>query len=197
MAVQAINITCPNCGAGLSMDQKNCNYCRSPVHITSINEVASLPTLQIHKYASSYRKDLAANPNDVTLNTSIAFCYLQLKMFDDAYNAFSKAIVDNFDNSETYFYLAVAMLKGKKAFLAPRADINKIEEYLQAAMMIEPKGIYYYFWAYIRYDHHFRKAYRMSPNYQELLAQAKQAGLSPTDITQLYSVLGVERPSVM
>lgn len=88
-------------------------------------------------------------------------------------------------------------MKGKKAFVTPRTVIDKIEEYLQAAIMIEPKGIYYYFWAYLRYDHHFRKSYRMSPNYQELLAQAKQAGLSQTDVYELYKILEVERPSVM
>ena len=192
MAVQAINITCPNCGAGLSMDQKNCNYCRSPVHITSINEVASLPTLQIHKYASSYRKDLAANPNDVTLNTSIAFCYLQLKMFDDAYNAFSKAIVDNFDNSETYFYAAVSLLKGKKAFLHTRPEIDKILELINAAIMIEPRGIYYYFMAYIKNDYFKRKFLTVSPNYQECLMQAKMLGYSMDDVKHLYSVAGVE-----
>ena len=89
------------------------------------------------------------------------------------------------------------MLKGKKAFLSPRSVIDKIEEYIQAAIMIEPKGIYYYFWAYIRYDHHFRKSYRMTPNYQELLAQAKQIGLSQTDIVELYKILEVERPEVL
>ena len=63
--------------------------------------------------------------------------------------------------------------------------------------MIEPKAIYYYFWAYIRYDHHYRKAYRMSPNYQEILDQAIQIGLAPNDIDELYSILEVDRPSVL
>ena len=54
---------------------------------------------QISKYANSYRKDLVENPNNTELNTSLAFCYLKLKMYDEAYAAFSKAIVNNFDNS--------------------------------------------------------------------------------------------------
>ena len=197
MAIQVVDLECPGCGTPINTSTTQCPSCFREIVISTFNSVSGMSPLELNKQANSYRKALANNPNDQTLNMSIAFCYLKLKLYDKAIPCFEKAIEDNFDNSETYFYLAVAMLKGKKAFLAPRADINKIEEYLQAAMMIEPKGIYYYFWAYIRYDHHFRKAYRMSPNYQELLAQAKQAGLSPTDITQLYSVLGVERPSVM
>ena len=153
--------------------------------------------LEINKQANAYRKAMVNNPDNQTLNMSIAFCYLKLKLYDKAIPCFEKAIEDNFDNSETYFYAAIALLKGKKAFLTPRPIIDKIEEYIQAAIMIEPKGIYHYFWAYIRYDHHFRKSYRMSPNYQELLMQAKQIGLSQTDVTELYSILGVERPSCL
>ena len=88
-------------------------------------------------------------------------------------------------------------LKGKKAFLTPRPVIDQIEEYIQAALSIENKGIYYYFWAYIRYDHHHRKFYNMNPNYQQIYQMAKDAGLSEYDVTELYKILGVERPSCL
>ena len=165
--------------------------------ISTFNSVRDMSPLEINKQASAYRKAMVANPDDQTLNMSIAFCYFKLKLYDKAIPCFEKAIEDNFDNSETYFYLAISLLQGKKAFLAPRATIDKIEEYIQAALMIEPKAIYYYFWAYIRYDHHFRKSYRMNPNYQQLLEQAKQARLSMTDVRELYALLGVDRPNVL
>ena len=60
--------------------------------------------------------------------------------------------------------------------------------------MIEPKGIYYYLWAYIKQDYFARKSYKTSPTYQEVLATAQQAGLSNYDIEQLYAILGVQRP---
>ena len=108
----------------------------------------SLP--EVNKYAGSYRSALAKYPDNTELNNSIAMCYLKLKLYDKAQAAFAKAIEDNFDNSETYFYAAISLLRGKKAFLAKRTDIDKIEEYIQAALMIEPKGIYYYLFAYIK-----------------------------------------------
>ena len=37
----------------------------------------------------------------------------------------------------------------------------------------------------------------MTPNYQELLAQAKQYGLSQTDVAELYKILEVARPEVI
>lgn len=197
MAIQVVDLECPGCGAPINTSTTQCPYCTREIVISTFNSVSGMSPLELNKQANTYRKALAANPDDKTLNMSIAFCYLKLKLYDKAIPCFEKAIEDNFDNSETYFYLAISLLKGKKAFLAPRADINKIEEYIQAALMIEPKAIYNYFWAYIRYDHHFRKAYKMSPNYQELLAEAKRGGLSPTDVKELYSILGVDRPAVL
>ena len=197
MAHQIVDLECPGCGKAITTSTTQCPQCFREIVISTFNSVTGMSPLEINKQANAYRKALVKNPNDQTLNMSIAFCYLRLKLYDKAIPCFEKAIEDNFDNSETYFYAAIALLKGKKAFLAPRTVIDKIEEYIQAAIMIEPKGIYHYFWAYIRYDHHFRKSYRMSPNYQELLAQARQIGLSPNDISELYSILEVERPSVL
>ena len=197
MAHQIVELECPGCGKGITTSTQQCPQCFREIVISTFNSVSGMSPLEINKQANAYRKAMVNNPDNQTLNMSIAFCYLKLKLYDKAIPCFEKAIEDNFDNSETYFYAAIALLKGKKAFLTPRPIIDKIEEYIQAAIMIEPKGIYYYFWAYIRYDHHFRKSYRMSPNYQELLAQAKQIGLSQTDVSELYNILEVQRPDVL
>jgi len=197
MAHQIVELECPGCGKAITTSTQQCPQCFREIVISTFNSVSGMSPLEINKQANAYRKAMVNNPNNQTLNMSIAFCYLKLKLYDKAIPCFEKAIEDNFDNSETYFYAAIALLKGKKAFLTPRPIIDKIEEYIQAAIMIEPKGIYHYFWAYIRYDHHFRKSYRMSPNYQELLMQAKQIGLSQTDVLELYKILEVERPSVL
>lgn len=197
MAHQIVELECPGCGKAITTSTRQCPQCFREIVISTFNSVSGMSPLEINKQANAYRKAMINNPNNQTLNMSIAFCYLKLKLYDKAIPCFEKAIEDNFDNSETYFYAAIALLKGKKAFLTPRLVIDKIEEYIQAAIMIEPKGIYYYFWAYVRYDHHFRKSYRMSPNYQDLLAQAEQIGLSQTDVSELYSILEVQRPDVM
>jgi tetratricopeptide (TPR) repeat protein len=124
-------------------------------------------------------------------------CYLKLKLYDKAAENFEKAIADNFENSETFFYAAVNLLKGKKAFVAQRADIDKILEYLNAALMIEPKGIYYYFLAYIKQDYFERKYLNISPNWQETLQMAIESNLSPTEMEHLSELLQVEMPNLM
>jgi tetratricopeptide (TPR) repeat protein len=156
-----------------------------------------MPIADINKYAAVYRKALAENPKDSALNNSIAMCYLKLKLYDKALSAFEKAIEGNFDNSETYFYAAICLLNGKKAFLATRNTIDKIEEYINAALSVEPRPIYYYFQAYIKYDYFSRKYFNTSPTFQEAFQQALDAGLAESGVAQLYDILTVARPDCL
>ncbi|GHU48389.1 hypothetical protein FACS1894200_05350 [Spirochaetia bacterium] len=151
----------------------------------------------VNQYAAAYREALQTEPDAKDLNSCIAMCYLKLKLYDKALAAFEKAIEDNFDNSETFFYAAICLLGGKKAFLVQRPEIDRIEQYINAALMIEPRGIYHYFRAYIKYDYFSRKSFNTSPTYQEALSMANGAGVSPNDIEQLYGILGVPRPDSM
>ena len=197
MSQSIIELTCPGCGARVSSGQNECIYCHKPIIISTFNSVYSMPAPEVNKYASSYRNALSQDPDNQELNSAIAMCYLKLKLYDKALSAFERAIEDNFDNSETFFYAAVCMLRGKKAFLASRSDINKIEEYINAATMIEPRGIYYYFHSYIKYDYYERKQFNTRPDFQELLLKATNIGVSESDINQLFSVLGVARPETI
>ena len=197
MVATIIDIKCPNCGAAVDTSQKTCKFCKQPVVISSFTSVFDMPMPLVNQYANTYRQALAQSPENKDINNSIAMCYLKLKMYDKALAAFEKAMEDNFDNSETFFYAAICLLGGKKAFLAQRPEIDKIEEYINAALMIEPRGIYYYFQAYIKYDYFSRKSFRTSPTYQEAIGMASGAGVSPHDIEQLYGILGVARPETL
>lgn len=197
MAHKIVELECPGCGVPITTGTRQCPQCFREIVITTFHSVYSMALPEVNKYANSYRKALAEDPEHKEWNRSIAFCYLKLKLYDQALSCFEKAMEDNFDHSETYFYAAVCLLKGKKAFLAPRDVINKIEEYLNAALMIEPKGIYYYFQAYIKYDYFERKSFYTSPTWQEAFVTAEDTGLSETDVMQLYGILGVEKPSCL
>lgn len=194
---EVIKIDCPGCGAPVDTSQKTCTYCEKPVIISSFNSVYSMPMPEVNKYAGAYRKILAENPDHKELNSSVAMCYLKLKLYDKALMSFEKAMEDNFDNSEVFFYAAVSSLQGKKAFLTPRPVIDKIEEYINAALMIEPKGVYYYFWAYIKYDYFHRKYFNTEPTYQDALELATDHGLTEFDKEQLFAVLSVDKPSCL
>jgi tetratricopeptide (TPR) repeat protein len=186
---------CPNCGAQVDTGQSVCTYCKNPVVISTFNSVYAMPLPMVSKYASVYRNELASNPGNSELGYSVAFCYLKLKLYDKANEAFKKALEENFDNSEAFFYAAVSLLGGKKPFLMLRPVIDEIESYLNAANMIEPKGIYWYLLAYIKQDYFARKKFNTSPTYGEALIQAQALGLSDFDVNQLWEILAVPRSS--
>ena len=197
MVAQIHDTTCRSCGAAADIGQTKCLYCKQPVLISTFNSVYAMPMPMVNQNAAAYREALQNEPDAKDLNNAVAMCYLKLKLYDKALSAFEKAIEDNFDNSETFFYAAICVLGGKKAFLVQRSEIDKIEEYLNAAMSIEPRGIYHYFLAYIKYDYFKRKFFNTSPTYEEALKNANDAGVSPFDIEQLYGILGVSRPEVL
>ena len=197
MVVQVHDNKCRNCNASADIGATKCKYCKEPVIISTFNSVYSMPMPMVNQYAANYREALQNEPDAKDLNNSLAMCYLKLKLYDRALVAFEKAMEDNFDNPETFFYAAICVLGGKKAFLVQRPEIDKIEEYINAALSIEPRGIFYYFMAYIKYDYFERKYYVTSPTYKEALTKAHGAGLSPYDVDQLFAILGVSRPEVL
>lgn len=197
MVQTVVNLACPGCGAPATSATTKCDFCMRPVVISTFCSVADMPLADINKYAGSYRNALEENPRNQALKTSLAMCYLKLKLYDKAIPAFEKAIEDNFDNSEAFFYAAVVLLRGKKAFLSTREVVNQIEEYINSALMIEPRGIYYFFHAYIKYDYFARKHFVTSPTYIECLEKAKAAGYHASDVEQLFEILGVEHPDVL
>ena len=147
------------------------------------------------KHALSCQQALAADPDNQNLNTSAAMCFLKLKQFDHALKAFEKAMEFNFDNSEVFFYGAVCLLQGKMPFLHLRPTIDKILSYMESALMIEQRGIYYYFLAYIKHDYFRRKYLNVTPNFSQHLEQARRAHVSETEIRQLFELLGTPRPA--
>jgi len=183
---------CPNCGAPVETDANRCEYCNSPIIITSFAGALELP--DISKYTSAYKNSLNSAPEDPNLNAAAGFCYMRLKMYSQAKNSFQKAIDGGLMNSEIFFYTAVCLLDGKKAFVAKRPVIDKIQELIEAARAIEDKGIYAYFHAYIKFDYFKRKSLITSPNYVELLKEAQRLGVSEHDIGILFDLLRVERP---
>ena len=189
------DLKCPACDAPLDEMMKECPYCHKPV-ILDRKTVQSLTPQQIQKTMIVYQK-AAQTPENATLaplNSSLRHCYLSLRMYEKAAKCFEKAVEEDFTDSETYFYAAVCMLGGKKAFMQVRPVIDKILEYINAALSLEEKGIYRYFLAYIKKDYFARKFYRISPSWEDEYAAAKRLGCTDAEIDGLFAVAGIIRP---
>lgn len=182
---------CPGCGAPVSISDKVCSHCGNEVIISSFQSLDTFSAPILNKYVRTYER---VNESDANIFIAKGLCYLKLKLYDKASNCFLDAIDQAMDNAKAYFYYAASILKGKKPFLNARTNIDMAEQYLLDAASMENNGIYYYFLAYIRYDHHYRKGYQGTPNYMYYLSKAKSLGISYTDIRNLFIMLGTQIP---
>ncbi len=189
MNIEVISLKCPNCNSGVDTSMKECPACDKPIIIRQASQTSAMPMPLVNKYLGTYRALDNQCPNNKEINTAIGICFLKLKMYDKALAAFEKAMPDNFDNAEPFYLAAVSLLQGKKAFLTPRPSIDKIEEYLNAAAMIEMRPIFYYFMAYVKKDYFERKFLNTTPSWKELLEQAEEYGLSSDDVEEFHLLI--------
>jgi len=188
--ISVINLVCPNCGATLSKEQKQCEYCHAPI---IIEDIGNLDNLNLNNYIKTYSNLLKNDNENQDVNFSLAMCYLKLKLYDNAIKHFDLATKDNISNSKIYFYYAVALLKGRKPFITPLAQIKKIIELLNAAIMLEDKPTYHYLLAYIKYDFYERKFLNISPNYKEEFEISK-SNITKENTDDLFNILGQSVP---
>lgn len=97
---------------------------------------------------------------------------LDAKSYEQAVKILEQCIEINPDNSETYYYLAIALLHGNNPKLMGHSTIRKIEKYLKTATRIEPKlGGAYVLWAIVKHDFYMLNGmYDRPPTYQDLLS---------------------------
>ena len=197
MSYNIVNLECPGCATPLSPDMKNCPSCGRKLYISSMEAVKNESLPGINKALSGYSKALAGSPDDPNLNTSAAFCYLKLKLYDKAIACFEKAMENCFDNSEIYYGCAIALLKGKSPFDAGMASVKKAEEYLNAAYATEVKGIYRYLLAYLKHDFYERKYLRSQPTSKVCIEEALGLGVTAAEIDELHTYLGTANPKLI
>ncbi len=186
---------CPNCGANLDINVSVCEFCDSPVFVSSMSALSNMSMPKINKYANAYKDMMEENPDSEMLAISLGMCFMKLKLYDKAYAEFDKAISAYTENPEVYYYAAVCTLGGKKAFLAGKANVDKAIQLVKIANDCEARGIFYYFDAYLRFDFYKRKFLNIQPAYTDSLQKAKRLGCSPADISMLFELLGVDAPA--
>ena len=194
MGEKISTFNCPGCGAPVSRSEKSCAFCDREIIISRFSSLSTLAPAELNKYAAAYKTMADSDPLDAGINTSLGFCYLKLKVYDRAQSAFETAISQNVGNPDAYFYAAVCLLNGGKAFTAKRHVIDKIESYVNAAISLEEKPIFHYFKSYIKYDYYSRKSYTTSPTYQEALSAALEIGLNDIEVADLHFLMGVNKP---
>lgn len=188
--MEIISMKCPSCGASITTQTKQCDYCQSDILVKSFKNLAAMPLPQVNKYMAAYQAASAEHPDNNDINAAVGLCFLRLKKYDQALNYLEKAQADNFEDATPFFYAAVARLKGRKPFLLNRQEIDQIMTDIEAAMSIEPKAEQYYFMSYIKRDYFKRKFLNTTPSWEEYMQEAVDNGLSAADVEEFHAMVG-------
>lgn len=122
---------------------------------------------------------------------------IKMKMYDDALSYFKSAMSDPTADPDVFYYAAIAALRGRAASVQQQYVIDSVEKYIKTAITNDPKGIYYYFLAYIKYDFYERRYLRTKPSSKEAFALAIQHGVTRGQIDEMYSLLQVKKPACL
>lgn len=188
--MEVISIKCPNCGASITTQAAKCEYCYSDIMVKSFHALSNMSLPKVNNYIATYREAITKHPEHNDVNVSIGICFLKLKKYNQALEAFEKAQSENFEDATPFFYSAVARLKGRKPFLCSRSEIDAMETDLNAALSIAQHPEYYYFLSYIGRDYFKRKFLKHKPAWEELMQEGISNGLSTADIEEFHNMIG-------
>lgn len=193
-----ITIKCPHCSNeewyDIPVEGRKCKYCRQPIIIQSLREAREVEPTKRGKIIATLTNLVSKNPQIAEAQLALGLFYLENKAYQFAIPQLKKVIDIDPMNADTYFYLAIALLGGKRPFSQLTPTIKSVCQQLSLAESIEPKAIYYYLHAFVTFDFYKRKFLNVSPSYQFLLDQARIFGITKQDENELFDMLKILKP---
>lgn len=187
------SLKCPNCSAPIKLDSNTCDFCGYDYIIPNLSGLIGFKPTTINKYIAFYKNQLNDKPNDPLVNLALGICYLDLGLSEFAQKYIKKAIDITPENSDTYYYYAMSLLKGEKIKLAKISEIKEVEKFLEAAIKLYPsKYVYYYFQIIIKYEFYHRNGFKIEPSIESLREKLDPLVKDENEIKQLIKQLNVD-----
>lgn len=119
--------------------------------------------------------------------------YMNVRAYDDAVKAFEESIKVQ-PSSQAYYYLALALLRGKRPKLLTLTQAETIEQKLLSASQLGGKQAhYYYLWALVKVDFYVANGFLVRPpSFEELLNMAENFPINPAAIIEMLQHTNVE-----
>lgn len=169
MAIKSTSVTCPGCGAPVSVNASFCVVCGREIVI----------------YSNRNRQDANVNSKQAETDFASGMRCLKVAQYQVAAQAFRKAIQSDPSDPDYYFYLAIALLERRRPFMTPLAVVQDAEYQLKLAMDLNGPGICFYLAAYIKKDFYEKHFFRTDKSSVQLLEEARRRGLPNGDLMEL------------
>ena len=184
---------CPQCGAPAPARPKKCEYCEAEFVVTSLASLGSFGKSGLQKYVTHYTEGLKAEPDNADIYQAKGICFLELGLFDFAAKSLGRAIELNPENPDSYYYRAIALVRGRKPRLLSLAEIKAVDENLAAASQLNTtRATCHYLRLIVRADYFERHGLRLPPpTMGELLTEAQSLPCDPQELQKLLSLVPV------
>ena len=142
MAQLTIN-QCQNCGKILAPGVTECGKCHTKhaIQPTVVNPLR-FTAAQAADYRAQFQEQVAACPKDSNAQFAMGLTYLGLRNYELADEYLIKAVQLTPSNPDVYYYTALALFHHRSVMNLSKAEMDRIEEWLNTAVQMQPKRKY-------------------------------------------------------
>lgn len=142
MAQLTIN-QCQRCGKILAPGVTECGKCHTKhaMQPTVVNPLR-FTAAQAADYRAQFQEQVAACPKDSNAQFAMGLTYLGLRNYELADEYLIKAVQLTPSNPDVYYYTALALFHHRSVMNLSKAEMDRIEEWLNTAIQMQPKRKY-------------------------------------------------------
>ena len=142
MAQLTIN-QCQNCGKILAPGVTRCGKCHTEHSIApAVVNPLRFTAAEAAEYRAQFQEQVEACPKDSNALFAMGLTYLGLKNYELADENFVKAVHLTPSNPDVYYYTALSMFHHRSVMNLSRAEMYRIDEWLDTAVQMQPKRKY-------------------------------------------------------
>lgn len=183
---------CPQCGAPIDTNKRECDYCKAKLYVSSISYLSSYDVAGIQKYLKYYKE--LSSENNIDGYLGLGICYLQLNMYSLALKSFTTVIEKSPEISQAYYYYCLSLIAGQKVSTLSFDTIEKVVSYLNTAMILDPtNNLYPLLLMIINYDFYISNCMlEPNPTYSDLKRIVNIKDIDINEIDRLKKSVKVE-----
>lgn len=131
---------------------------------TSFSVLGQSSQEELYRMLNHYKTAIAKNPEDEEAYFALGLCYLQLGLHDLTVKNFQRTIELMPAHADAYYYLALALIRGRRPKTLSLAEVRLMEQHLQTAMQLDGRQAkYYYLAAILKVDYYLANGLSAPP----------------------------------
>ena len=164
------------------------------IHIVNrLSQIDEVDKQTRHELIEIYADKVRNYPQNARYHVALGLSYLDLGMYDLAADALDIARTQQPRAAASYYYLALALLGGRRPKFLPLSRVKTVEQHLDAAVQLgAPEAHHLFLWALLKYDYYYANGLRETPPLlEDLLYEAAGCSYDPGEIYHMFRHVSV------